>query len=680
MRICLMVPPYRSDVPLIPSLGLYAVAAALENAGYDVLVSDTPFLIKLGTLTPDETIYRGCAELVKASGVPILGLSCNCATILPGLHIARLAKEAEPDLTIVLGGPMATTCHRSLVDEFPFVDVVVRGEGEITAVELLEHLESGTSLANVTGITYRDRMGSVRVNAPRPVVEQMNHLSFPAYHLMPSVEEILRANDGVEAMLPYEAGRGCTHNCSFCSVKSLWGRSVRYMSAERIVVDIERITSTYHPTAIYFTFDNFLAKSEAIREVCEALTKSPHRIAWHCRGRLDGADPAFLRLMREAGCVSLMYGVESANRQTWRRHGKGSPPEVPEEVIRASLEEGLAVTATFILGFPEESMEDFNATIQLALKTAAMGGVKSYFHLLTPLPETRIREMYSYPLVREVRSDLVSGIEFGPHQTLLHQDEVLINRYPDIFCSFYNIPHPSVALTDILGLANFYNHLKTYPRSFYLLLQELQCTPISLYRDFCSYLRTHAPGIQESFFSRPDTGNAELVKSYLVSKIEGPQLSLPYLPDVLQAEYLAYRAIRSPLDPVDRELMSSLPLDISDLCLAPCRNIYWTAVSYDVTKVFASLRSGYLPDRVPHGKLTCLVHKTSPSNVGTMVVSTDLWDFLRSLDGTKPIREAFDQKFGSCRSEQTARVVWSAVILWLVEQGFLQPKCDPVGT
>jgi hypothetical protein len=63
-----------------------------------------------------------------------------------------------------------------------------------------------------------------------------------------------------------------------------------------------------------------------------------------------------------------------------------------------------------------------------------------------------------------------------------------------------------------------------------------------------------------------------------------------------------------------------------------------------------------------------------------MVVSTNLWDFLKSLDEKKPIREAFNQRFGSCRIEPTARVVWSAVIRWLVEQGFLQPKCNPVGT
>jgi len=243
-----------------------------------------------------------------------------------------------------MGGIHATFMYNDILRDCPDVDIVVRYEGELTMVELVQAIEQGSSLGKVKGIAFRDEGGQVRVTDQRPRIDRLDQLPMPAYD---KVELDRYSND-----FSIITSRGCPFRCVFCSTSSFHGHIVRKHSVERVMSEVDY--AIQHGFGhILFEDDVFTVDRDRTLSICESLALK--KVEWHCNTRADLLDPDLLQRMASSGCKTLFLGVESGSQRMLDNCGKKLNLEVTRNVIRLARENGIGVEASFILGLPGEN-------------------------------------------------------------------------------------------------------------------------------------------------------------------------------------------------------------------------------------------------------------------------------------------------------------------------------------
>src|SRR3990170_6291465 len=205
-HVTLVNPPYPSGShqhPPFTPLGLGYLAAVLEKHHYEVDVIDCQAL-KLS--------YEEFKSEIGKRQPNVVGMTSTTLTYKSALHIAEIAKEVCPNCLTVLGGCHATFWDDNALRECPYLDIVVRKEGENTLLELVRRLEAGKSFLDVLGTTCR-KDGEILQNPDRPYIENLDDLPFPAHHLLP----LERLRQYGKVMFPLTTSRGCVYCCDFCS-------------------------------------------------------------------------------------------------------------------------------------------------------------------------------------------------------------------------------------------------------------------------------------------------------------------------------------------------------------------------------------------------------------------------------------------------------------------------------
>jgi len=239
------------------------------------------------------------------------------------------------------------------------VDVAVRGEGELTLVELL----GGADAAEVAGISWRDADGVIRHNPARRELVEMGELPFPAYHCLPMSR--YRPAVGSYRRLPATStvvSRGCPWGCTFC-YGSMLGSRYRFLGAERILAEIECLQRDYGFREISFYDDTFTAHPE-LDELCRALIERRRPVSWSCFARADTVDLQRLHLMRRAGCHQVMFGLESADETVLAMLDKRIDPADVERASLAARKAGLEVRIAVMFGNPGETEESLERTMR----------------------------------------------------------------------------------------------------------------------------------------------------------------------------------------------------------------------------------------------------------------------------------------------------------------------------
>jgi anaerobic magnesium-protoporphyrin IX monomethyl ester cyclase len=352
-------------------LGLGYLAAVLEKNQYEVDVVDCQVL----KLSFEE--FR--SELGKRQP-DIVGITSTTLTYKSGLKIAKIAKEVHPKCLTVMGGPHVTFWDNEALQECSELDVVVRREGENTLLELVQKVEADEGFQNVLGITYRKDGKTVR-NADRPYIENLDELPFPARHLWPM--ERLRE---YEDILYLAASRGCVFWCEFCSTVRIHGRKFRMRSPKNVVDELEFLHKTYGVNKFTFCDDAFTVDQARIEELCREIMNRKLQIQWNCGTRVDMITKELLLKMKEAGCVSVWFGVESGSQQVLDAMHKGISPELTMRVLGWVREVGLKPVPNVILGFPGETKKSAWKTIKFVEKISpdAVG----FYNVATPFPGT----------------------------------------------------------------------------------------------------------------------------------------------------------------------------------------------------------------------------------------------------------------------------------------------------
>ncbi len=477
MKIVLVFPPfYLEPMYNLPPLGLLNLAAVLKESPHETLILDFPLAIRQGLVSLGPAVYDHCARRILEEAPDLVGFSVQCTTYPPAIQIARLLKRHDPSMKIVLGGHNASFVDRRTLTAFPFLDAVVRGEGEITFPELVDSYSQGRDGEGIPGVTYRSReSGEVVRNPDRDLLTSLDELPIADYRLVPPLSEYRDACNIRRSIAILEVGRGCPHRCAYCSQSLIWRRRTRTFSVERIIGEIRHLHREFGAECFLLAYDQFTARRSYVEEFCRRMMEEGlNRLPWYCISRLDGVDSTLLRTMRNAGCESMCYGIDSGSKRTLAFIHKDIDESILYQRVRETTDEGIVPTLSFVIGFPREEVEDLDATLVLALKSGGVGNTNPLIQMATILPGTELYEHYSHLLVREVDTYFSLGIEFDGGRRL-EGDEDLIDSDPLLFSSFYNLPCPAGSLRDLNLLATYFPLMLNYfPRSFLLLVHELE--------------------------------------------------------------------------------------------------------------------------------------------------------------------------------------------------------------
>jgi len=377
-HVTLVNPPYPSNAhqhPPFTPLGLGYLAAVLEKNNFEVDVIDcqalgisyAEFKTELGKRKPD-----------------VVGMTSTTLTYKSALKIAKITKQVHPNCLTVLGGVHVTFWDENALKECPSLDLVVRKEGEITFLELVQHLEANKSFTDLIGITCRDGDGFIR-NPDRPYIEDLDSLPFPAHHLWP-LDRLKKYGD---VMFPLMTSRGCVYWCEFCSAVRMFGRRYRMRSAKNVVDEMEYLHKTFGSSTFTFYDDAFTVDQARVEEICKELHDRNLKLTWDCGTRVDMVNKDLLQKMKDAGCIAVWFGVEAGSQLVLDEMGKGFTAQLTKKAFKMAQDVGLLTIASVVFGFPGETKETAMETIKFiqGLNPDDVG-----FYIATPYPGTPMAE------------------------------------------------------------------------------------------------------------------------------------------------------------------------------------------------------------------------------------------------------------------------------------------------
>lgn len=380
MKVTFLNPPqtnskYKFLGVVAPSLGIGYMAAVLEQNNIDVDVLDASAL---------ELTYDEIGEEILKRNPDIVSISALTPTIGVALDSADKIKQVKPDTIVVLGGYHPTFEYKSVLEE-ESVDVVVRGEGEYTLLELVRTIEDKGDLINVDGLAFHDESdGSLIVTQDRPIIENLDELPFPAFHLFPMEKyRILNITTNVATII---TTRGCPMQCSFCSSAALHGHKLRRRSVENVVDEIEMRLIEQNIDTIAFMDDTFTLNKRFVMEFCSEIKKRDLKFWWGCTSRVDTLDKDLLQTMKDAGCITIFIGVESADQQMLEKMNKNITVSKTENAFKLAREVGIRSIASCVIGMPEDTIKSMKQTIKFVKK---LNPNYALYSLATPYPGTR---------------------------------------------------------------------------------------------------------------------------------------------------------------------------------------------------------------------------------------------------------------------------------------------------
>jgi len=343
-----------------PPLGLAYVAAALEKAGFPVEILDN-YLLKQQI----DYVKREIERL----GPEIVGITCGSLTYQRCIETAKAVKEVLPSCKVVVGGPHPSYMPDSML-QHPEIDYVVLGEGERAMVDLATHItkhEDEQAIATISGVACRHE-GKIVKTAPR-FISDLDQIPFPARHLLP-MHLYDRAIEflSVKPVDTMNVTRGCPYNCAFCETNKLWGRTCRAFSPHRVVEEIDHLVENYGSKGIYFVYDNFTIQKKRTIEICRLIKEHKLDIEWVCDTRVDLISRELLEEMKDAGCRTIWFGVESGSSRILEKLNKGVTLEQTVHAFKLCKEEGVQTASSFMLGIPGETARDMEATFNFAKK------------------------------------------------------------------------------------------------------------------------------------------------------------------------------------------------------------------------------------------------------------------------------------------------------------------------
>jgi len=366
--------------PLFP-VGLSYIAKVIEKNGHNVTILD---------IYAEQLYYDDVIKKLKETNFDVVGISALVTQYKYLKWITKEIKKINPECRIVLGNGLGTACDRTVLENVKEISVCVRGEGEITFLELVNN--NFNNLENISGISYR-KNGQYAKNPDRPQIKDLDSLGMPAYHLF-DMEKYLKAkfyDTGIANLrekttslrtAPIITARGCPFNCNFC------GKVIpacRLKSVNFIIKEIKYLRDKYKVNAIHFMDELFVINKERTKELCAELKKL--NMPWDCQGRVNLVDDETLKIMKDSGCVAIGFGIESGDAQVLKNMNKMTTPEQIKKAVLGAKKAGLYIKNQLIFGYPGETKTTLENTVKIMKEINDPGRRFSY---IIPIPGTTL--------------------------------------------------------------------------------------------------------------------------------------------------------------------------------------------------------------------------------------------------------------------------------------------------
>ena len=373
MRVLLINPPYPVCESLTMPLGLLYLGARLEEAGNRVFLEDIQLC-----RSPVSRIK----QTLKSLNPQVVGITSFSINLPIVSKILQAVKRFHPEIVTVWGGPHVSFDDQDILHNHPWVDVIVRGEGEETLVEILDRLERRKGFDAVPGISWRGADGGLNRNPSRPFREDLDQLPRPAWHLL-KISQYRAFGEGASIL----TSRGCPHRCVFCVGRKMIGTRGRFRRPAAVVDEMEALADLGF-RKIRVEDDLFTYRRDRALAICKELDRRKLSLRWRAYARVDTVDPELLKAMKKAGCERILFGAESGSTEILARIRKGITPEQTRKAVEMARREGIGVLASFVLGLPGETPR----TLRRTLEFAGSLNVPYTLNLLTPYVGTEIRE------------------------------------------------------------------------------------------------------------------------------------------------------------------------------------------------------------------------------------------------------------------------------------------------
>jgi radical SAM superfamily enzyme YgiQ (UPF0313 family) len=341
-------------------LALLAIGSELDPQVYEVVIVDA-------RLDPDsESTLLSHLDEALCLGVTVL----TGAPISDALSMSRAAKRARPDLPVVWGGWHPSMFSSECLSE-PSVDVAVRGQGEETFTEIVERLAQGRPLDDCAGCTVRLKDGTIQEN-PARALAQVDKFRAHDYGLIP-MERYFDLKG--KRQLDYISSQGCNFRCAFCSDPFVYGRKWVGLEPVRMATRLKELWDRYQFDDVNFQDETFFTKAGRVEALADRIVESRMKITWAATMRADQGvrlpDSVWLRC-KQSGLRRLLVGVESGSNEVLKRIKKDIKIEQVYETAEKMLRFGIAGHFPFIVGFPDESDENVQATLDCAKRLRSM--------------------------------------------------------------------------------------------------------------------------------------------------------------------------------------------------------------------------------------------------------------------------------------------------------------------
>lgn len=311
------------------------------------------------------------AKLITGKSPKYVGITACSIDIFSAADFAMKLKSISPNIITFIGGAHVTAVPRETMERFTAFDIGVIGEGEDTIIDLLDTLEGRNSknLSEVAKITYRDSGKIKFTDSLRPAVN-LNSLPLPAWDLLPEIKKNYFAppwtmHSGKTATII--TSRGCPYQCIYCDRK-IFGNKVRFHSAGYVLDMIKTLHSKYGILHFRIADDNFIVNKKRLKELCDLIKKENLGISWSCLARVDSIDTESLTMMKDAGCWSIAFGIETGSQKIHDFEKKKISLDKIEEAVKLTRKAGIRTIGFNIIGHPLETVETIKETIRFNKK------------------------------------------------------------------------------------------------------------------------------------------------------------------------------------------------------------------------------------------------------------------------------------------------------------------------
>ncbi len=429
-KVLFITPPFHAGVVEVAGrwVPLYYVylAGAVRSAGFEAEIYDA--------MTKDVG-YDEIEEKITESKPDFVAVSAITCTVHDAINVIELAKKINPQITTIMGGVHASFMYNEIFSMTDSIDFIVRGEGEITIVELLKTISDSGNIGMVAGVVYR-KDGLVMVNPQRPLMESLDGLSM--------AWELLDWQDYKYFILPgsrlgaVSTSRGCDKECTFCSQQKYWMRKWRARSPKDIVEEMLLLNKDFGVNLVLFTDEYPTADRQRWESLLDLIIERrlDMKILMETRAPDIVRDEDILEKYKMAGIIHIYVGTEATEQESLDYIKKDLSIAESKKALSLLREAGIITETSMILGYPDETEESIARTLELAIE---FNPDFAHFLAIAPWPYSDIYdELKDYIVVTDYkRYNLIDPIIKPKAMTLEELDRAIVDCYRGFYMHKY---------------------------------------------------------------------------------------------------------------------------------------------------------------------------------------------------------------------------------------------------